>query len=110
MGAVHRMPSCSKIIERGMTNCFIDSFTLRPKFASALPKSPAALERLLHGVAGLTILRRGSHVTEVLHERAHVARDGHLVIVEDDHHGRLRLADVVERFERHTARQGPRRR
>ena len=40
MGAVHRMPSCSKIIERGMTNCFIDSFTLRPKFASALPKAP----------------------------------------------------------------------
>ena len=69
-------------------------------------ESPAALERLLHGVAGLAILRRGSHVTEVLHERAHVARDGHLVIVEDDHHGRLRLADVVERFERHTARQG----
>ena len=40
MGAVHRMPSCSKIIERGMMNCFIDSFTLRPKFASALPTAP----------------------------------------------------------------------
>ena len=34
------MPSCSKIIERGMTNCFIDSFMLRPKFANALPKAP----------------------------------------------------------------------
>ena len=40
MGAVHRMPSCSKIMVRGSTNCFMDSFMLRPKFASASPKGP----------------------------------------------------------------------
>ena len=40
MGAVHRMPSCSNIIERGMMNCLSDSFMLRPKLASALVKGP----------------------------------------------------------------------
>ena len=40
MGAVQRMPSCSKIIERGMMNCLSDSFMLRPKLASAVPKGP----------------------------------------------------------------------
>ena len=40
MGAVHRMPNCSNIMVRGSTNCFIDSFMLRPKFASAVPRAP----------------------------------------------------------------------
>ena len=58
---------------------------------------------LLHVVARLAILRRCAHVTQMLHQRADVVRDGHLVVVQDDDHGRLSLADVVQRLEGHAA-------
>ena len=63
----------------------------------------AALQVLLHVVARLAVLRRCAHVTQMLHERTNVVRDGHLVVVQDDDHGRLSLADVVQRLEGHAA-------
>ena len=39
----------------------------------------------------------------MLHEGADVARDGHLVVVQDDDHGKLGLPDVVERLEGHAS-------
>ena len=40
----------------------------------------------------------------MLHQRADVFGDGHFVVVEDNHQGQLHLADDVQRFERHAAR------
>ena len=39
----------------------------------------------------------------MLHEGADVARDGHLVVVQDDDHGKLGLPDVVQRLEGHAS-------
>ncbi len=66
---------------------------------------PAArFQPILHALAHTAIAVGSAQVAEMLHERAHVARDGHLVVVQDDDHGQLFGADVVQRFERHAAR------
>ena len=74
---------------------------LRPIIGDGLAHRSAALQVLLHVIARLTVLRRCAHITQVLHERANVVRDGHLVVVQDDDHGRLSLADIVQSLERH---------
>ncbi len=76
-----------------------------PDVGERLAHGARAFQMLLHVVARLTVLRGRAHGAEVLHERADVVRDGHLVVVEDDDHGRLGLPDVVERLERHAAGQ-----
>ena len=70
---------------------------------NGLAHRAAALQVLLHVVARLAVLRRCAHVTQMLHERANIVRDGHLVVVQDDDHGRLSLADIVQSLERHAA-------
>ena len=64
------------------------------------------LQPLLQRVASLAVLRGGADGAQMLDQRADVARDGHLVVVEDDDHRGLRLTDAVERLERHAAGQG----
>ncbi len=44
-------------------------------------------------------------VTQVLHERAHVAGNGHLVVVQDDDQRQLLVAHIVQRLEGHAACQ-----
>lgn len=40
-GAVHRMPSCSKIMVRGSTNCFMDSLHVAPEVRERLAEGAA---------------------------------------------------------------------
>ena len=62
---------------------------------------------LLHGrlqaLARLAVMAVGADVAQMLHEGAHVARDGHLVVVQDDDERQLLVAHVVQRLEGHAA-------
>ena len=78
-------------------------FHVAAELSQGVAERAAAFQHLLHAVARLTILRGRTHVPQVFHERAHVARNGHLVVVQDDDQGRLRLPNVVERLEGHAA-------
>ena len=77
-----------------------------PEIGERRAERAAAFQLFLQRVARLTILRGSAHVAQMLHERAHVARNGHLVVVQDDDKRRLRLADVVQGLERHATRKG----
>ncbi len=63
----------------------------------------------LHGpVVGALALTPGGReldLRQVARHRADAGRDRHLVVVDDDQHLRLALADVVERLERQSAHQ-----
>ena len=54
----------------------------------------------------LVVNRVRNHAVQVLAEPAHVWRNAHPVIVQDDGHVLLGGAHIVERFVRHTARHG----
>src|SRR4029077_20421601 len=54
-------------------------------------------------ILGRLVSWREAEVTEVLRDPADRGRVAPAVVVEDDHHLRLQLADVVERLIRHAA-------
>lgn len=62
---------------------------------------------LLHGrlqaLARLAVVAVGADVAQMLHKSAHVARDGHLVVVQDDDERQLLVAHVVQRLEGHAS-------
>ena len=70
---------------------------------------PHARELTRQGVPGaprIAPLRGELDAAQVLADRAHRGRDAHLVVVEQDDHARLALADVVERLQRQAAHEG----
>ena len=64
-----------------------------------------ALDRLVVGALALPPRARQLDLREVLRERPDRRADRHLVVVDDDEHLGLALADVVERLERQAAHQ-----
>ena len=65
----------------------------------------AGLHGLLEGVARLPVFGARAQIAQMAHEGAHGLGDGHAVVVEDDDHAGLILADMVEGLEGHTARE-----
>src|SRR5690606_3900815 len=45
-----------------------------------------------------------SYLPEIIMYSANILRDRHLIIIQDDHQLLLLMADMIQRFERHTAR------
>ena len=71
------------------------------------PSDDGPGELALDAVSKLVVARVEAHPGEVARQRAHVLRDGHLVVVEHDDHARAEMADVVQCLERHAAGQRP---
>ena len=74
-----------------------------PEVHEGAAEGARLLHSLLHAVARRAVRRRCAQIAKVLHECADVARDGHLVVVQDNDHGKLGLPDVVERLEGHAS-------
>ena len=70
-----------------------------------LPHRRHPAQSLPAALAHARVELSGEHLGEALGERAHVGRDGHLVVVEHDEKIGLDIARVVERFEGHAAGQ-----
>ena len=64
------------------------------------------LHEILHRIAAFAVIAGNAQCAEVHSHSTHVARNAHLVIVEDDDERGLGLADIVERFERHATGKG----
>ncbi len=106
---VHGMGAhdAERLVDHGVGN-----HHLLERFLHVLPEAEQAASSgaaLLHGrlqaLAGLAVVAVRPQVAQVLHERAHVARDGHLVVVQDDDQRQLLVAHVVQRLEGHAACQ-----
>ena len=69
------------------------------------PKTGTRIDRAVVGALALAPRARQLDLREVLRERADRRADRHLVVVDDDQHLGLALADVVERLERQAAHQ-----
>lgn len=64
------------------------------------------LHPLLDEVPGLTVAAGGADIAQMTHEGAYIPGDGHLVVIQDDDHGQLLAADVVQGLEGHAPGQG----
>ena len=61
---------------------------------------------LLDRIAALAVIRIHANAAKMQRHRAHVTRDSHFVVVQDDDERRLFLPDIVQGLERHATRKG----
>ena len=103
---MYRMPSSSKT--RPGEERLLDELLDGP---AGLDQGPAdlgdALEDGLGLVLDLEVMLAGGEIGQVLGHGAHVGRDGHLVVVEDDDEPLPHVADLVEGLEGRAAGQAP---
>ena len=80
-------------------------FRVAAQIDQAAAKRTACLERALHRIARTRVFAARALFAQITSERAHIARNGHLVVVQNNDHGRLQLAQLIEGLKRHAARK-----
>ena len=80
-------------------------FRIATQIDQAAAKRTACLECALHRIARTRVFATRALFAQITSERTHVARDRHLVVVQNNDHGRLQLAQLIEGLKRHAARK-----
>ena len=97
----------AQVLEELARLCELDDRLAQPlrELEDRRPDDRDPLDRPVVGALALAPRARELDLAQVLGERADGRADRHLVVVDDDEHLRLALADVVERLERQAAHQ-----
>ncbi|AFC29794.1 hypothetical protein PM3016_2924 [Paenibacillus mucilaginosus 3016] len=61
------------------------------------------LDEMLDFFLGFLVMAVGADPRQIIAQGAYIRRNGHLIVVEDDHQLALLVADMIERLERHPA-------
>ena len=80
-------------------------FRVAAQIDQTAAKRTACLEHALHRIARTRVFAARTLFAQITSERTYVARDGHLVVVQNNDHGRLQLAQLIEGLKRHAARK-----
>ena len=89
----------------GNDHLFDRIFHVASEIDQTMTPVPLGLQRALKTVASLGVFARCALMPEIGGKRPDIARDGHLVVVQNHHHGRLQLSGMIERLKRHATRK-----